>query len=183
MEEDSSPVFNCSSLAGVAPIDFAFSAVKLLVLLPLSLLILCLGLRQRMRQRSFAATSNSDIFTFHSVALGLIYMLGAAFSVGGKHAGVSQLGVAGYYLCSVDPPGQTSFHILSCVERYLAVVHPVAYLRLKQSAGGRMRSTSIACVWLLCCGWLGVTAVYLPAFPYIPVLCILIVFLVQRRQI
>ncbi|KAI4800461.1 hypothetical protein KUCAC02_009688 [Chaenocephalus aceratus] len=47
------------------------------------------------------------------------------------------------------------FQILSCVERYLAVVHPLIYLVLKQVSGVRIRNIATAYIWLLCFGGLG----------------------------
>lgn len=45
--------------------------------------------------------------------------------------------------------GEILFHILTCVERCLAVVHPVPYLRLKNKRGVRIQAVSTGCVWLL----------------------------------
>lgn len=40
--------------------------------------------------------------------------------------------------------------MLACIELFIAVVHPVTYLRLKGPRGVRIRNIAIICVWLLC---------------------------------
>lgn len=51
---------------------------------------------------------------------------------------------------SFTSPGQSLFHVLTCVERYVAVVHPITYRSLRHSGGVRIRKISSGCVWLLC---------------------------------
>lgn len=46
--------------------------------------------------------------------------------------------------------GETMFHILTCVECYIAVIHPVTYRGLKNDHRVRIRNVVISCVWLLC---------------------------------
>ena len=79
----------------------------------------------------------------------------------------------GVYVFNIILPGQSLFHCLTCVERYLAVVHPITFMRLRETRGVRIRNISIACVWLLSFGWTGVTKMYLPYFPTVPFLFIM----------
>lgn len=51
------------------------------------------------------------------------------------------------------------FHILTCLERFVAVVHPITYLSLKTERGIRIRNATIACVWLLCLVWTCLTRI------------------------
>lgn len=46
------------------------------------------------------------------------------------------------------------FLMFTCVEFYLAVVHPILYLSLKSPSGVRIRNAGVAWVWFLCalCG-------------------------------
>lgn len=39
-----------------------------------------------------------------------------------------------------------------CLERYLAAVHPIIYLRIKREGGNKVGNISIGCIWLLCGG-------------------------------
>ncbi|KAF3837460.1 hypothetical protein F7725_004924 [Dissostichus mawsoni] len=50
---------------------------------------------------------------------------------------------------------QQYFHVLTCVERYLAVVHPIIFLKLRGNRAVRIRNVTIVCVWLLCFGAIG----------------------------
>ncbi|KAK2863360.1 hypothetical protein Q5P01_002893 [Channa striata] len=168
-----SDIQRCSSSSAAVLMALVYLFIKIFVLFPLSLLVLCLGLQRWRQQRSFAATSHSDIFTYHSAAMELIYVLGVCIYICGLFFGLSEITKIGYYLYCIVFPGQTSIHILTCVERYLAVIHPLIYVRLKQSGGVRIRNISIGCVWLLCFGWIGVTALHFPDIPYTQFFCLL----------
>ena len=58
----------------------------------------------------------------------------------------------GFFLWNLTWYVKTFFHMLTCVERYLAVVHPVIYLSLRRERGIRIRNISFGCVWLLSFG-------------------------------
>lgn len=45
---------------------------------------------------------------------------------------------------------ETCFYVLTCVERYLAVVDPITYLSLRNKTGIRIRNVCFGCVWVLC---------------------------------
>ncbi|KAK2899525.1 hypothetical protein Q8A73_012654 [Channa argus] len=142
MAANSSSSFNyrlhCSDFTVGVVVISAYLFTKLFLLFPLSLLVLYLGFQRWRQQGSFATTSHSDVFSYCSATLELIYVLGLVFYYCGKELHVSELMTVGYlYLFSPVLPGETCFHILTCVERYLAVVHPVTYLRLRQSGGIR----------------------------------------------
>ncbi|XP_061767852.1 C-C chemokine receptor type 8-like [Nerophis ophidion] len=113
-------------------------------LLPLFIFILYAAFGQT------SSFTHSDMFTFHMAAIELI---GVAASVMQVHAMLAKLphmiilGSKFFYLTWF---GQVFFHALTCVDRYLAVVHPVTYLGLRQSQGVRLRNIIIAGVWLFC---------------------------------
>ncbi|KAI3375869.1 hypothetical protein L3Q82_003768 [Scortum barcoo] len=166
------PVIHCTDSSVGLFISTAYITTNAVLLLPLSILILCLGHR-RWRRRSFATTSHSDIFTYHMAALELISVFSSAVFFCGTYAGLPEVMKVGYSVVSVVFPGQVMFHILTCVDRYLAVVHPITYLGLKNVRGVRIRNISIGCVWLLCFAWTGVRALYMPEAPVIPYFCLL----------
>ncbi|KAF0028992.1 hypothetical protein F2P81_018097 [Scophthalmus maximus] len=128
-----------------------FSAINTLLLLPLSILVLCLGCRQR--QRSGAAMSHSDVFTYHLAIMELVNVLASFLSCCGIHVNMPEIVMPGVFLFFINLAGQMWFHILTCVERYLAAVHPITYLGLRAANGIRIRNITIGCVWLLSCGW------------------------------
>lgn len=64
----------------------------------------------------------------------------------------------GIFLFSFNFSGQVFFHLLTCVERYLAVVHPFIYRSLWKEKAIRIRNAIIVWVWLLCLASLGIIA-------------------------
>ncbi|XP_078020887.1 uncharacterized protein LOC144459928, partial [Epinephelus lanceolatus] len=145
----------------IRPISFIFTGfniTRFLLLLPLCILVLYLGLQRWQRQRSTstaAAMTHSDIFTYHMVAVELVGLLGCILSCCGVFWEHLDVFTVGYYLWAFTWYGEMFFHILTCVERYLAVVHPVTYLSLRGERGIRIRNISIGCVWLICVGATG----------------------------
>lgn len=126
--------------------------------LPLLPLYTCVFVQvyQRWRRRRSTPTlmtmSHSDVITYHMTVLEVVGFKGSllyGFStfIGDFHLMLWSSVVL--YICS---SGQTLFHLLTCVERYLAIVHPVIYVGLKRRGGVRLRNAFIGCVWLLCFG-------------------------------
>ncbi|GAA6225468.1 uncharacterized protein LOC111236664 [Lates japonicus] len=159
-------------------ISVALLVTKVSLLLPLLIFILYIGHQRWQRQPSSAATSHSDIFTYHLAAIELVFMLAIALYFCGSFTGLLWMTKAGFYVSALVIPGEICLHLLACVERYLAVVHPVTYMGLRQSAGVKIRNISIGCVWLLSMGWIGVTVLFSPSLPYIPFFCVLVFSLV-----
>nr|XP_040038472.1 uncharacterized protein LOC120822696 [Gasterosteus aculeatus aculeatus] len=136
---------NCYRSPAGASSMIAFTVCSLLLVLPPCVYVVYLGLKQR---RSGTAASHSDVFTFHMVAIELMNIVGNLFCCCGVLAGLPEM-LVGIVFFAVHLCGQQLFHSLTCVERYLAVVHPVTYLGLKNQKGVRVRNVSIGCVWLL----------------------------------
>ncbi|KAL3050874.1 hypothetical protein OYC64_001196 [Pagothenia borchgrevinki] len=147
---------NSSSNSTLHPADcqtymFIFTALYVVYILfiPLFILVLYIGFQRWRKRGSAATTSHTDVFTFHMVILELIGVLGYTIYCYGIYSNRT-FQTVGVIVFSVISPGQTLFHLLTCVERYLAVVHPVIYLRLRQGVGVRIRNISIGCVWCFC---------------------------------
>lgn len=142
------PPSGCFSYRATFFIFTSFTITNILLLLPPCTFVLYLGL-QRWLKKSSGATSHSDIFTYHEVAMQIIGIFGCGFYVCGVYTYVPQLVRTGLLLFSATSNGQTFFHMLTCAERYLAVVFPITYLSLRQRGGVRIRNVTIACVWLI----------------------------------
>lgn len=129
----------------------AFAVTNIILLLPLCTLVLYLGLqrwRKRLSAPGTAAASHADAITYHMIIVELLGVLGCGMFCCGACFGLLELTKAGLYLYSITAEGHTSFHILSCVDRLLAVVYPITYLALKQSSGVLRRNVIIGCAWL-----------------------------------
>ncbi|KAM3591083.1 uncharacterized protein V6R79_021992 [Siganus canaliculatus] len=126
--------------------------VAFVLLLPLFIFVLLLGARQRGKRRG--PPLHLDVLTFHSVALQLNEAVGVAAFFSGLHAGVLPLRLLGLAVYTVAVKGQALFHLLTCVDRYLAVVHPLTYRELRREGGAWIRDASVGGAWILSCVWL-----------------------------
>ncbi|MEQ2197382.1 hypothetical protein XENOCAPTIV_028616 [Xenoophorus captivus] len=142
-------------------IFITFNITQVVVLFPLCIAILYLGFQQLQQSRSTSLAvkiSHSDSFTYHMVIVELIGVLGCIVSLIGncmENPDIVNTGVNIFWFIWY---GQMSFHTLTCAERYLAVVHPITYLGLRNGKGVKIRNISIGCVWLLCFAGVGLLA-------------------------
>ncbi len=151
----------------------AFSVTNILVLLPLCLFILYLGLKRWQKRHSAstaAVTSHSDVFAYHMVAIEMIGIMGCCFYCCGAWVNVPWMMTVGLSVIAVTSNGQVFFNILSCVDRHLAVVHPIIYLSLRQRGGVRIRNITTGCIWLLYLGSFGLNRI--GNFSTIPGFCL-----------
>lgn len=133
---------------------FTIYLFSYVLLLPLFLLVLHVGFQRWWRRRSVAtatATSHSDVLTFHMVLLELLSIVVTCLYYYSANTGKELQFAAVLAILPAIGTGQSLFHLLTCMDRYLAVVHPIRYVWLRQSAGIRLRNISIGCAWLLCC--------------------------------
>ena len=152
-------MLECFSSRGSTSIHTAF-LISYILFLPLFILVLYAGYQKWRKQRSVATaliTSHSDICTYNMVVLELIGFSGYCSCCYGIYSKQHTVLMVGLTIYSIVAPGQTLFHLVTCVERYLAVVHPITYLGLRQSGG--VRNISIMCVWLLSFGTLVITRI------------------------
>lgn len=97
-------------------------------------------------------TSPSGNVTYHTVVMSLFGVLGYLVTFSGIYL-LSDITILwGFGVWSFSWYGEMFFHLLTCLERYLAVVHPVVYLSLRSERGTFIRNISIGCVWVLCLG-------------------------------
>lgn len=167
------PSLQCLSFRTPVLILTAYTLTKALVFLPFSVFIIYV-VHQRWRQQHSHSASHSDMFTYHVTAMEVISLLASTFLFSGIYTDVPWMVQGGFYVLHASLPGLVSFHVLTCVDRYLAVVHPITYRGLRQSGGVRIRNVSIGCVWLLCLVWIGILVLYTPNLPVIIFLCFMI---------
>lgn len=117
-----------------------FSYILLLPLLTYDLYISDQNWRKPHSVATAAMTSHSDVFTYNVVDLELTGVLGSLVYCCGTYTQQQIVIVVGLLIFSIISPAQSLFHLLICVERYLAVIHPVTYLRWKQVGGVRIRN-------------------------------------------
>ncbi|XP_038162028.1 uncharacterized protein LOC119797144 [Cyprinodon tularosa] len=153
-----------------------YAIISTLLFLPLYIFVLYIGIQKWRHQRFEPArisTNPSDFYTLNMMISEIICALGSALFVLAMFSGGRLMYLLGLYFFSINVPGQSLFHSLTCLDRYLAVVHPITYMLKKDTLGVRIRNISNICVWLLCFGYLGIVYSHLPNFPIIPFFTIL----------
>ncbi|KAJ0006166.1 hypothetical protein NQD34_013439 [Periophthalmus magnuspinnatus] len=123
------------------------SFISYMLLVPVFLSVLYLGYRKWKKPSS---VSHSDVFTFHLVCMDSLAALGSIFFTWGLQAKISPVFTVGLSLWEMSFNGQLYFHSLTCVDRYLAVVRPITYLRLKKSVWTIVRNIGVGFIWGLC---------------------------------
>lgn len=124
----------------------------ILTFLPLCILVLYRGLHKWKQARSAssaAAVSHSDCFTYNIVLMDLIGVTGCTFLCGGIYGEDVLMLYGGSIIWVYSWYGETSLHVLTCMERHMAVVHPIAYMKLRNQRGIRIRNIAVGCVWLV----------------------------------
>ncbi|XP_047242912.1 uncharacterized protein LOC124881373 [Girardinichthys multiradiatus] len=123
--------------------------------LPLSVFILYHGLQQWRKTSTSSATpiSHSDCFTYHLAGMELIGVIGYIVSSCAIYMENTLFLQSSILIYSITWFGEMCFHMLTCVEHYLAVVHPIIYLNLRNERWIRIRTVITGFVWLLCLSW------------------------------
>lgn len=166
--------FRCFDCTFISTCFTAFTCTNLL-LLPVYVLVLWKGFQRWRRRCSTTAgsASHSDVFIYHSVTVEIIAILGLGFYCISIYTCSPRTLIFGYCALFLTYPGQTLFHSLTCVERYLAVVHPVIYRGLRKEVGVRVRNISIGCVWLIS---FGIVCFLVMEFPKLPSTLLYVIF-------
>lgn len=148
----------CFSTAAGSTILTSYTIIICFTLLPLYIFVIYLGFQQWLQQHSAKSISHSDVFTFNMIVMELVNIIGSIVMGVAKEISLPQMMEVGSYLFSFNFSGQVFFHLLTCVERYLAVVHPFIYRSLWKEKAIRIRNAIIVWVWLLCFASLGIVA-------------------------
>lgn len=148
----------CFSTAVGSTIMTSYTIIICFTLLPLYIFVIYLGFQQWLQQHSAKCISHSDVFTFNLIVMELINITGSIFMGVGKQTSLPQMMEVGSFLFTFNFSGQVFFHLLTCVERYLAVVHPFIYRSLWKEKAIRIRNAILLWVWLLCFASLGIPA-------------------------
>lgn len=128
----------------------SFAITLFFILLPLFLFIIYLGLQQWLQQHPAKSMSHSDVFTLNLIIIELINVFGSIISCVGMYTYTLPMITLGTSIFSFNFHGQMFFHLLICLERYLAVVHPITYLTLRTEKGIKIRNILVVCVWVMC---------------------------------
>lgn len=167
---------HCTNSTVRAHMVMAVTVVRSFLMLPLSTLVLYLAHQQwRQQQGSFKSSSHCDFFTYHVAVMELIWGVLNFFSY---HDPLSlhstAMSAAALYGSVVNFCGQIFFHLLTCVDRYLAVVYPITYMRLRShSRGVQIRNISAVCVWPLSCALSCLSLLHNRDLPIILAFCLL----------
>ncbi|KAJ0006110.1 hypothetical protein NQD34_013383, partial [Periophthalmus magnuspinnatus] len=125
----------------------AFNVVTVPSVLPVCVYILYLGVQQWW---SRAKMSHTDFFTYNMAFIQLIGILGSCLLSGNQLFGNSQITTIGIFMLLVNSSSVLIFQIITCLERYLAVVYPIKYLNMKSQTWGLIRNLSCGFVWFQC---------------------------------
>lgn len=166
---------SCYTSEPSSSIFSSFLITNICLCLPLSVFIMHHGHQQWQQMgSSSSAMSHSDCFIYHMVTMELISVLGCSVSCCGVYMKDLNMLAVGSYLVGFNWVGGILFHVLTCLERYLAVVHPITYLHLRSERGVRIRNVAIGCVWMFCC--LGLVLAAFQVFTKVEI-CLLVVSL------
>lgn len=144
--------YYCSQSQEAFFISGGMITVKVMLVLLLSTVVLYLGYQQRQQSRSSKAATHADLFAYHLAALEIIWCPGFILYFLGHYSNNIEIIVGSHCCFSTTFFGEVLFHFLTCAEWYLAVVHPITYLSLRNARGVRIRNISIGSVWLISLG-------------------------------
>lgn len=129
----------------------SYIVINTILLLPLCISVLYLGLQQWWQQRTSAPMNHIDAITYNMIISELLNIIGVICSCFAAHTKVLPVAAVGISLHFMNLNGQMLFQTIVCMERYLAVVHPITYLSLRKANGVRIRNIAIMCIWLFNC--------------------------------
>ena len=153
----------------------------IVLVIPPALFVLYLGIQRWRQQHSVSAaatSSHSDVFTYNMAVVELNALVSYVLNYFSSKHSLSVMNYVSGFIGFHVWFGQMLFPILTCVERYLAVVHPITYLGLRQAGGVRIRNITIGCVWLMSFGVAGLLLVLIRYMVLLPSCFMLVISLV-----
>lgn len=169
---------SCFNTAPSSSIFATFTITNILLLLPLSIYILHTGFQRWRKDGSSGPMNPTDVFTYHMVAMELFGISGSVVCSCGAFLDHPMMLWVGCNMFAIVSCIKMFFHVLTCVERYVAVVHPITYMSLSKDGGIIMRNISIGCVWLICAGLVALKIAIFQNFIVILFFCNLVLSLV-----
>lgn len=169
---------SCFNATPGSSIFTAFTLTNILLLLPLSIFILSYGAHHWWKQRSSGPMNPIDVFTYHMVAMELIGISASITCCCGAFVDHPQMLGVGCNMFAIISCMKMFFHILTCVERYVAVVRPMTYMSLSKTGGVTIRNISIGCVWVICSGLVALRILLNQNFTMILFFCNLVLSLI-----
>lgn len=155
-------VLNClTSTAGVVSLA-SYTIFNVVFLMPLYGSVLYVGLQKlwKQQQRSSETSCHSDHFTYQIAVIEMISVVGSllnCLSILTSHDGnvCPFLLTLGIHLLVFNLMGEACFHVFTCVERYVAVVHPITYMSFRTAKAVQIRSVLIGFAWIMSLTWTG----------------------------
>lgn len=167
----------CSQYVASSAVFTSFTCTSFLFLIPLCGLVLVVGIQQWWNLRRSPATStvsHSDFLTYNIIALEMIGLCSAGCFNSAIYKKQEQTMRSSIFVLFTVFLGRLLFQCLTCVEQYLAVIHPVIYLSLKTRRGIRVRNGIICVLWLMCLGMFVLLILFTPHLPIIPLLIVFV---------
>ncbi|XP_008323238.1 uncharacterized protein LOC103389559 [Cynoglossus semilaevis] len=142
------PIFYlCFQTAFSLPVFTTLATINFLIV-PMCIIILWMGF-SRCWNEGKEPLSHYDVFVYHMAATEVLMNVGFILNCVSIFTCNLSVRTTAYYLITTTYPTQSFFHCLTCLERYVAVVHPIAYLSLKKSIWFRHVSSLAICVFSL----------------------------------
>ncbi|KAK2899690.1 hypothetical protein Q8A73_012819 [Channa argus] len=130
-------LYNCLESRVGNLIFAAFTGTSILFLLPLHVFILYLG-HKRWQQHGLAPANPCDFITYHMVVMDIIDVLASVFYCAGVYAGLLSMTMVAANVFFTVLCGQMFCLNIICIECYLAVIHPITYLHMRNGPWARL---------------------------------------------
>ncbi|KAJ0006180.1 hypothetical protein NQD34_013453, partial [Periophthalmus magnuspinnatus] len=170
----SPPVFNCQKSSVSFAISVPCSIIRIFFILPMCIFVFHSSYRRWKPRRSFRAISHSDFFTLNFATMEILAVSGLIVYYGATFCSALEVARAGIVVYGVSFPGEVFIHSLIYLDRYLAVVHPLMYLKRKHSVGMTIRNICVSVVWACCLVYVVMTHRFFPRYTAEMFICLVV---------